>query len=122
MRSFFNQLSSWSQKTHGTDSFRGPKGPLVHLQKEVAEALAAFDRRDIPKAYRDIDLKEEIVDCLFLTLDAARRSGMTYDGLIEGAFTKLAKNRKRTWGPMTADGAVEHVRGESVGAGNPRRP
>ncbi len=110
MRSFFNQHGRWSQVTFGADRFRGPKGPLLHLQKEVAEALEAYDRVDIPKAYRDLDLKEEIVDCLFLTLDAARRSGMTYDDLVEAAFTKLAKNRKRTWGPMTVDGAVEHVR------------
>lgn len=104
---FWNQHSEWSQKTFGTDTERGPLGALKHLEKEAREAQGeATDPCDI------FNLREEIADCMFLTFDAARRSGMTLDMLLDEAFIKLAKNRKRVWAKPTAgDEPIEHVRG-----------
>lgn len=104
---FFNQHAEWSQATFGTDAERGPMGALKHLEKEAREAQGeATDPCDM------LNLREEIADCLFLTFDAARRSGMTLEMLLDEAFIKLAKNRKRVWAKPTAgDEPIEHVRG-----------
>ncbi len=95
---FWDQQAEWSQATFGTDAERGPTGPLKHLAKEVQECL---DKPD------DI---EEFADLLFLVFDATRRAGFTYDGLVQAAFVKLAKNKQRKWGKASSDEPVEHVR------------
>jgi hypothetical protein len=95
---FWKAHSAWSQATFGSDSERGPIGPLKHLAKEAVEAQEKPD-----------DL-EEYADCLFLTFDATRRAGFTLEQLTEACFKKLEKNKKRKWGPATKDGAVEHDR------------
>ena|ERR1035437_2410915 len=97
---FWNEHSEWSQATFGTDAERGPVGALKHLEKEAREAQAKPE-----------DL-EEYADCLFLTFDAARRAGLTLDALIDQAFVKLAKNRKRRWVVSeNPDEPIEHERG-----------
>jgi len=101
---FWDEQSAWSQATFGTDRERGPLGALKHLEKEAREAQNEVTLRRISST----ELKEEITDCLFLTFDAARRSGMTLDELLDTAFAKLAKNKKRIWGKPTND---EPVRG-----------
>lgn len=100
MDEFWKQHSAWSQSVFGTDAERGPVGALKHLEKEAREAQAKPED------------KEEYADCLFLTLDAARRAGMTLDELLDVAFSKLEKNKKRRWvTPANPDEPIEHERG-----------
>lgn len=98
LQQFWNDHAEWSQKTFGLDGVRGPVGPLNHLAKEVNEAIAKPD---------DIN---EYADLLLLTFDAARRSGLTFDGLIGAARGKLEVNKLRKWGVPNSDGSVEHIR------------
>ena len=81
------------------DSERGPIGTLKHLAKEAKEA------QDNPT---DIT---EYADCLFLTIDAARRAGFSWRQLLQAAFNKLEVNKLRTWPkPVASDEPIEHVR------------
>ena len=119
-RRFWHEQADFSELTFGSSATRGPLGALKHLEKEAKEAQSEIEGLDGSSA-TDLDgvafskdkLHEEIVDCLFLTYDAARRSGLTFDELYAGAFRKLEKNRKRKWQvPTSADQPIEHVRGE----------
>jgi hypothetical protein len=98
MRAFSAEQAEWSRATFGADEERGPAGPLKHLAKEVAEAMKSPD--DIM----------EYVDCLFLTLDASRRAGFSYDELLSAAWKKLEINKARKWSKPTSDEPVEHDR------------
>lgn len=105
--SFCSEQGEWSQATFGSDTERGPKGPLLHLQKEVVEALAEIDAGNTYSPKLDM----EIVDCFFLVIDAARRNGMLPKRLLMLAEKKLEINRLRNWQKSTsADQAIEHVR------------
>lgn len=98
-------LALWSRSTFGNDEVRGPVGPLKHLLKEVNEAISAASEGE-----RE-ELHVEIADCFMITLDAARRSGLTADGLLAQAWAKFAVNLEREWpDPMSATEPVEHVR------------
>jgi len=101
---FWDEQAEWSRATFGSDTERGPLGPLKHLEKETEEARQSWIKQDIPEA------KVEIADCLFLTFDAARRAGMSLDDLLDTAFRKLEINKQREWQKPTNDGPVEHVR------------
>ena len=108
-RVFWNKHAEWSQATFGTDQERGPLGALKHLEKEAREAQHEVNP-DITAASSP-ELREEIADCLFLTLDSARRAGLTLDTLLDEAYKKLEVNKTRTWAkPTKADEPVEHVR------------
>ncbi len=99
LQAFWHAQSAWSQATFGTDAERGPLGPLKHLAKEAVEAQA-----------NPTDLSE-FVDCLFLTFDATRRAGFTFEQLRDAAWAKLEVNKARKWSvPTKGDEAVEHVR------------
>lgn len=103
---FWCLLKDWSEPTFGSDSERGPKGPLKHLEKEVKEALISAESPD------GVALKGEIVDCLFLVFDSARRAGMNYDELLDKAFIKLEINKLREWNRSEGDSEqpIEHTR------------
>lgn len=113
---FWDQQAEWSRATFGSDTERGPLGPLKHLEKEAKEAQenAEWVQKNPEKfdgvKQNTVELRTEIADCLFLTFDAARRAGMTLDELLDTAFKKLEINKKRKWNKPTTDGAVEHVR------------
>lgn len=94
----WEEISWWSQTTFGTDAERGPVGPLKHLAKEAAEALAAPDDRT------------EYADCLILVLDAARRAGIKPQELLNRALAKMDVNKARKWPAPTSDEPVEHIR------------
>lgn len=96
---FWNERSKWSEETFGPRTSRGAIGPLKHLKKEVEEMLE-----------NPTDL-EEFADGLFLLTDAAFRAGFTYREFMDMLWYKLEKNKKRVWGPPSADGVVEHVKG-----------
>src|SRR5687768_17113283 len=79
---FWNQQSRWSQETFGSDQERGPRGPILHLVKEVKEVLDALNEvsgHAYDSGYK-FPVQMELVDCFFLVTDAARRSGLTYEG------------------------------------------
>lgn len=95
---FWNELSVWSQATFGSDSVRGPQGPLKHLKKEVEECL---------KNPSDIF---EYADLLFLVFDSCRRAGFTYDELCTTVHAKLEINKNRRWGKPNENEAIEHIR------------
>lgn len=103
LNAFWKAQAAWSQATFGLDSERGPIGPLKHLAKEAAEAQK--DPTDLM----------EFVDCLFLTFDATRRAGFTFDQLCEAAWKKLEINKARQWTkPTKGDEAVEHDRSKDT--------
>lgn len=97
---FDRQKWEWSQNTFGLAAQRGPRGALLHLQKEVGEVLSKPD-----------DL-EEYVDCVFLTMDAAHRAGFSVQQILDGCWKKLAKNKTRKWvvKPGGGDQPIEHDR------------
>jgi hypothetical protein len=97
VRILWDRQAEWSQATFGTDAERGPTGPLKHLEHEAREAQAAPDD------------PSEYADCFLLILDAARRSGMTWDNLLAAAIEKHERNRHRTWARPTSDAPVFHV-------------
>lgn len=103
LREFWDAHAEWSYATFGSREYRGPQGPLDHLAKEVKEAEEAPDD------------PEEYADLMLLTMDAARRSGMSYADLMDACWAKLAKNKAREWPKSDPEKAVEHVR-------EPRRP
>ena len=82
---FWDQQAEWSRATFGSDTERGPLGPLKHLEKEAKEAQenAEWVQKNPEKfdgvKQNTVELRTEIADCLFLTFDAARRAGMTLD-------------------------------------------
>lgn len=100
---FLADHGEWSQATFGSDSERGPVGPLRHLHKETLEAVDAWEvgldlTTNIGGLDSDLDdFKYEMADCFLLLSDALRRSGMTFDELLDFSEKKLAKNKKRVW-------------------------
>lgn len=95
---FWDMLAAWSQQTFGDDAERGPRGPLLHLRKEVDEALE-----------KPTDIME-FADLQFLVFDAARRAGFTFEQLRVAVNQKLKVNQSRLWNRPTTDEPVEHVR------------
>lgn len=117
MVQFWLQQAEWSQATFGSDSERGPMGPLKHLAREVLEELLGIDRSKVTEILalakppsRD---PVEYADLQFLTFDAARRAGLTYEALLSNCWSKLAINKAREWQAPTSDEPVEHVRATS---------
>jgi NTP pyrophosphatase (non-canonical NTP hydrolase) len=110
MTQFHAEQAAWSQATFGKDTERGPIGPMLHLAKEVEEVLA-----DIRTPNAADKLPEEFADCLFLLFDASRRAGISYDALLNAAWVKLEKNKRRTWPkPKSNDEPVEHDRSKDA--------
>ena len=108
---FWREHAAWSQETFGKDQERGPLGALKHLAKEAVEAQTEAAKGI---SGNEAKLHEEIADCLFLTFDAARRSGMSLNGLVDIAFAKLEKNRKRVWQkPTSGDEPIRARAGDS---------
>ncbi len=104
---FWRELSTWSEATFGDATARGPIGPLRHLRMELEDALTAAHNADAET------LSVELVDCLFLLFDAARRGGMSWDSLRNAAMEKLEINRQRSWPRcLVRDDPIEHIRTE----------
>ena len=92
--------STWSQKTFGTDSDRGPIGALLHLEKRAREAVDAVSSGGF---------EEEMADCFLLVIDAAGRGGMSPLELVKAAQGKMVMNKQRQWPVPVADVPVEHI-------------
>jgi len=76
-RDIYAAHAEWSRKTFGGDHERGPIGPLKHL---IAEAEEAMENPSDP---------HEFADCMFLTMDAARRAGHDVNALLWAMVEKL---------------------------------
>lgn len=101
---FASLQQQWSEKTFGPNDVRGPKGPLMHLELEVQEAIKAIGTEDA---------LEELADCLFLLVDATWRSGYWTSDLLAAAMAKLDKNKSREWGDWRKkdlNAPIEHQR------------
>ena len=93
--------AEWSQATFGSDAEHGPLGPLKHLQHEADEAMAA--PTDIT----------EFADILLLLIDAARRAGHSWNGIVDAADTKLhTVLMHRTYPTPEGDEPSFHVKKE----------
>ena len=101
VRDLVTELARWSDETFG--DHRDPERTLVHLQREVTEALVSV-RHELD------DTAFEFADLFMLTVDAARRYGLDWDELLWFVEAKHRINLQRTWGKPDADGVVEHVR------------
>lgn len=111
--------AKWSQATFGSDEVRGPIGPLKHLLKELTtEVLGVADYMTV-EAIMGLDIKggeglDDIVewgDMLLLLLDAIRRKGFTWEGVVVAAWNKMDVNEQREWPPdPTNQRPVEHVK------------
>jgi hypothetical protein len=97
--SAWSDIEDWSDRTFGHPVARGPIGPLKHLQKEAGEAITNPGDHS------------EYADCLILTLDAARRAGLTLEDLMVATIHKMEANRSRLYPPsFLSDEPIEHVR------------
>ena len=74
------------------------KAKLIHLQREVQEAIDS-----------NLNDLEEWADCLNLLLGAAIKHGIRYRDLLEAAKVKLAVCQSRKWGPPDAQGVYHHL-------------
>lgn len=94
-------LGKWSQETFGSDTERGPIGPLKHLECEAKEAQEELTRHPPrlaePRMHITSKGKEELANCLILILDASRRAGIKPMQLVEAAIDKMAINKTRQW-------------------------
>lgn len=102
---FLEQKNQWSIQTFGSRESRGPKGPLLHLKKELDEEIL----NDLYNLSTE-ELLEELVDCIFLVTEAAYRAGFNPKQILKACWDKLEKNKKRKWNAPTSDEPVEHVR------------
>lgn len=104
LEDFWIAQADWSRATFGSDQERGPMGPVKHLQKEVLETLHELENGDLFQA------KLELVDCLFLVFDAARRAGYSVTTLTQAAFEKLDINKSMEWVKQDSNEPMEHKR------------
>lgn len=104
LEDFWRDQGRWSYAVFGPRKYRGPKGPLRHLQKELENEI--------------IDVVEpgiyEYVDMFFLIIDAARRAGFSYRQFWNACWHKLAINKRRKWPDWRErigdDQPMEHIR------------
>lgn len=97
MRDLFERLAEVSDRKFGMN--RGPIGALKHLVLEAKEAIARPD---------DIT---EYVDCLLLSLDAARRAGFEYEEILAAGHAKVSVIDGREYPKGVPEGEpIEHIR------------
>jgi hypothetical protein len=97
-RDIYASHAQWSRDTFGADDERGPDGPLKHL---IKEALEAMDSPNNP---------HEFADCMFLTMDAARRAGHDVNALIQAMIEKLQILKSRTYNKVPDGQPSFHVK------------
>lgn len=103
------ELAVWSNATFGDPSQRGPRGPLLHLAKEAAEAATGAPRagREPSEAF-----VTELWDCQSILWDAMRRAGVVDSQIVKAGIRKLEICKSREWPAPTSDEPVEHIRQE----------
>lgn len=104
LASLIEDHAEWSQATFGNDLIRGPVGPAEHLKKEASELLESLLEGNTVHAM------EEASDVLLLLFDIVRRSGHSFDHLIEVAKRKMLVNKSRQWNTTDVNSPCEHKR------------
>jgi len=102
-----NNIAEWSDETFGTDD--RTIGILNHLKEEVEEVIEAkqvFEEK--LDGISQQKMASEFADCLILILDAARKSDLNTDLLMQAAEYKMSINRKREWKPANEKGYHKH--------------
>ncbi len=100
LQDLLDRLFAWSYTTFGPSE--DGYGCAAHLAKEAEEV------KDNPS---DI---LEWADCFMLLVDGARRSGYSFQELMEAVEHKFAICQTRKWLPPNAEGVIEHDRQHSL--------
>lgn len=102
-----NNIAEWSDQTFGSDD--RTIGILNHLKEEVEEVLEAKNNfEENPDGLNQQRMASEFADCLILLLDAARKSDLNTDLLMQAAEYKMTINRNREWKPANSQGYHKH--------------
>ncbi len=80
-------------------------GAAIHALRELGEVLDEVTAEPVNKN----KLATEIADTLFCLFDAARRSGIRIDDIVEAGRVKLEINKQRKWA-YNGDGSYSHVK------------
>ena len=102
-----NNIAEWSDSAFGTDD--RTIGILNHLKEEVDEVIEA--KQDFEEKLDGLTqqkMASEFADCLILLLDAARKSDLNTDLLMQAAEHKMHINRNREWKPANEQGYHKH--------------
>jgi len=102
-----NNIAEWSDKTFGGSD--RTIGILNHLKEEVLEVIEAKElfEKD-PNGITQQKMASEFADCLILILDAARKSDLNTDLLLQAAEYKMQINYKREWKEANEQGYHKH--------------
>lgn len=102
-----NNIAEWSDKKFGTED--RTLSILNHLKEEVEEAIEAKNNyEDSPSGLTQQRMASEFADCLILILDAARKSELNTELLMQAAEYKMQINRNREWKPANEQGYHKH--------------
>lgn len=102
-----NNIAEWSDSAFGTDD--RTIGILNHLKEEVDEVIEAKQEfEEKLDGLTQQKMASEFADCLILLLDAARKSDLNTDLLMQAAEHKMHINRKREWKPANEQGYHKH--------------
>lgn len=103
-----NNIAEWSDETFGSQD--RTLGILNHLKEEIEEVIVAKNEyEEDPSGILQNKLAMEFADCLILLLDAARKSDLNTDLLMQSAEYKMKINRERQWKPANEEGYHKHV-------------
>lgn len=102
-----NNIAEWSDASFGkTDR---TIGILNHLKEEVEEVIEAKNNyEEDPTGLAQHRMASEFADCLILILDAARKSDLNTDLLLQASEYKMTINRNREWGDPNKQGYHKH--------------
>ena len=97
----FNRHLIWTSETFpkGTNL-----GALIHAEREIKEVVS-----DINSHAPIENLSEEFADVFGCLIDAANRSGVTPDMILQSYTKKLTKNMARKWRD-NGDGSYSHIK------------
>lgn len=102
-----NNIAEWSNQTFGSND--RTVGILNHLKEEVDEAIDAKHQfEENPDGLTQQKMASEFADCLILLLDAAHKSDLNTDLLIQAAEHKMYINRNREWQSANEKGYHKH--------------
>lgn len=102
-----NNIAEWSDNTFGTED--RTLGILNHLKEEIEEAIKAKNNyEDSPSGLTQQRMAGEFADCLILILDAARKSELNTELLMQAAEYKMQINRNREWKPANEQDYHKH--------------
>lgn len=102
-----NNISEWSNKSFGNSDRTIPI--LNHLKEEIEEVIVAKNNYEEGLTGQlQHDMASEFADCLILLLDAAHKSDLNTDLLLQAAEYKMKINRDRKWKPANEQGYHKH--------------